>query len=67
MHWFDRWDFDPHVPAARGSPGSFTQTRTPDAEQGVSLAHDLLPGMPFDVTSETVAVTQRFATRAAMY
>jgi hypothetical protein len=44
MHWYDRWDFDPHVPAAPGSPGSFPQQRTPDAEEGVRHPMTICPG-----------------------
>jgi hypothetical protein len=67
MHWFDRWDFDPHIPAAQGEPGAFPQTRTDDAERGVRLAHSQLPGDPFDVTTATVPVTQRPGAPAATY
>lgn len=54
MHWYDWWDFDPHVSDSRGFP----QTRTADAERGTRRAHDWLPGRPFAVTSDTVRVRQ---------
>jgi len=62
MSWFDRWDFDPLVPDESAPPGSAAPGkggRSEDAERGTRLAHTFLPGTPFDVVSETVAVHQR--------
>ena len=71
MSWWDRWDFDPLVPDETAPPVQTTAPgaggRSEDAEWGTRLAHHLLPGTPFDVVSDSVAVRQKPIDQGASY
>jgi hypothetical protein len=56
MNWTDTWDFDPKVAARLKKPGSSNRPVT--AEMAVDAVAALVDGVPFEVTSVTVPMTQ---------
>jgi hypothetical protein len=67
MRWFDVWDFDPDLKAKVNEEVAQKLVRTTDAERGVRLAHDYLPGTPFNVDTEDVAVSQKTGDTGAQW
>ena len=59
MHWTDRWDFEPHTAAQQNAPSGRGQS----GERLAWAGRNMLPGTPFDITSETVRCSQRHTDR----